>query len=140
MLSEPSGRLPLAWSFFGRVARFLLPAIVPRILAQVRALARHARLHITHLHGRCYTRALTVQRKRTHTVPLCALFARSRGSGCPAIVVHEQMREDPSSFDLGAAESDEIGGKAWQGSPRLCDSMQLKRRLAANAADQAAAG
>ena len=139
MLSESSGRLPLARSFFGTVTLVLLPVIVPRRLVQVRALARHARLHITHLHGRCCTRALMLQSKRTLTASLCALFAGSRGSSSLGIAHCEGVREDPRSIDLGAAESDEIGGEARRGSRRLCDSMRLRRRLSANAADQAAA-
>ena len=140
MLSERSERQPAARSFFMTVSQADLFAVSSIRLVQVHALAQHAWLHSTHVHGRCYTRALTVQRKRTLTTSICALFAGSRGSSSLAIIECEEMREDPRSVDLGSAESDEIGGKARHGSGRLCDGMRLGRWLAANAAEQATVG
>ena len=121
MLSERSEKQPSARLFFMTLNQPSPPAVSSIRLIQVLALARHPRLHTTLVHGRCCTRALTVQRKRTLTASFCALFAESRGSGSPAITEHEGMREGPRSIDLGAAESDEIGGKARRGSRRLFD-------------------
>ena len=107
------------------------PAVSSIRLIQVHALARHARLHTTLVHGRCCTRALTMQHKRTLTASVCAPFAGSRGSSSLGTADFEEMHEDPRSIDLGAAESDEIGGKARRGSRRLFDGVQLRRKLAA---------
>lgn len=118
MLSERCERLQMDRFFFSTFIRVRSLAISSTRLVQVHALARHAWLHSNHMPQ---SFLLSVQCERTLTALVCALPAGSCGCRSPNIAMYEEMREDPRSLDLGAAESDTIFGMDSTASAAACD-------------------
>ena len=88
------------------------------------------------LFNACYHSAV---RSDAHRIILRTSL-RSRGDSSPGIILDKEIRKDPRSNDLGAAESDESRDMGRQGYRRLFDGMRLRHRRTASVAEQAAAG